>query len=268
MSSAAQDTSDVRRSQSWTDRSVPGSPLEGRVTIVTGSSRGIGAAIASRMARAGSAVVVNSSSSPEAGSEVAAGLPNAVYVRADVGDRDEVAGLIARAKNEFGRIDAVVNCAGWSRVVAFEDLDGADDLLWDRCLQTHVLGVWNVTTAAAGDLRKSDVASVTNITSVAASTVTGSSIPYSVSKAGTDHLTRLLSKTLAPAIRVNGVAPGFIRTPLTASMPAEYIEAYERTIPVGHGGEPGDIADACLFVATCRFMTGTILAADGGVRIR
>jgi NAD(P)-dependent dehydrogenase (short-subunit alcohol dehydrogenase family) len=89
-----------------------------------------------------------------------------------------------------------------------------------------------------------------------------------VSKAGADHLTRLLAKALAPDVRVNAVAPGFVKTPLTASLPPDYIEAYERGIPVGHGGEPQDIAEACLFLAASRFTTGTTVAVDGGVRLR
>jgi ketoreductase RED2 len=252
----------------WTDRTVKDDEMQDRVVLVTGSSRGIGEATARRFAAAGAHLVINSSQSHESGEDVARSLPSAVYQRGDVSKPESAKALVDAAVAKFGRLDAVVNCAGWSRRVAFDDLDGADDVLWRRCLGVHVMGVWYVARAAAPALRESDVASITNITSVAASTVSGSSLPYSVSKAGTDHLTKLLAKALAPNIRVNGVAPGFIRTPLTASLPTEYIASYEQQIPVGHGGDPRDIADACFFLATSRFTTGTVLAVDGGVRVR
>jgi ketoreductase RED2 len=255
-------------SSDWTDRPVYDDEMRDRVVLVTGSSRGIGEATARRFAAAGAHLVINSSQSHESGEDVASSLPSAVYKRADVSKQESARALVDTAVSKFGRLDAVVNCAGWSRRVAFDDLDGADEALWRRCLGVHVMGPWYVSRAAAPVLRESDVASITNITSIAAITVSGSSLPYSVSKAGTDHLTKLLAKALAPAIRVNGVAPGFIRTPLTASLPHEYIATYEQTIPVGHGGDPGDIAEACFFLATSRFTTGTVLAVDGGFRIR
>jgi ketoreductase RED2 len=236
--------------------------------VVTGSSRGIGEAVARAFAATGAAVVVSSSHSRDAGEAVAADLPQATYVEANVASADDTAALIDAALAKWGRIDALVNCAGLGRRVPFEDLDGADDELWRECLEVHVMGAWNTTRAAARALRASGEGSVTNVTSIAASTITGNSIPYTVSKAGAEHLTRLLARALAPAVRVNAVAPGFIRTPLTASLPADYIAAYEQRIPLGHGGEPADIASACLFLATCRFVTGTVLGIDGGVRIR
>jgi ketoreductase RED2 len=255
-------------SQEWTDRPVYEDAMKDRVVLVTGSSRGIGEATARRFAEAGAHLVINSSQSHESGEDVARSLPSAVYKRADVSKEENATGLVDAALAEFGRLDAIVNCAGWSRRVAFDDLDGADEALWRRCLGVHIMGPWYVSRAAAPALRRSDAASITNITSIAATTVSGSSLPYSVAKAGTDHLTKLLAKALAPRIRVNGVAPGFIRTPLTASLPHEYIATYEQTIPVGHGGDPRDIADACFFLATSRFTTGTVLAVDGGVRVR
>jgi ketoreductase RED2 len=252
----------------WTDRPVHPEVMRDRVVLVTGSSRGIGEAIARRFAAGGAHLIINSSQSHEAGEDVAASLPSAVYQRGDVSKAADASALVATAEKTYGRLDALVNCAGWSRRVAISDLEGADEALWRRNLAVHVMGPWYVSRAAVPALRKSDSASITNITSVAAGSVSGSSLPYSVSKAGTDHLTKLLAKALAPDIRVNGVAPGFIRTPLTASMPRDYIAAYEASIPVGHGGDPEDIADACLFLATSRFTTGTVVVVDGGVRIR
>jgi ketoreductase RED2 len=97
---------------------------------------------------------------------------------------------------------------------------------------------------------------------------TGSSIPHAVSKAAADHLTKLLARTLAPAVRVNAVAPGLVRTTLTDSFPGDYIANYEEGIPLGHGAEPDDIAPACLSLARPGFATGTVLAVDGGIQLK
>jgi ketoreductase RED2 len=255
------------RPEDWTDRPVHHS-LDGRVAVITGSSRGIGEAVARQFAAAGAAVVVSSSRSREAGEAVATSLPHAIYIDADVARPSGAEGLIEAAAATWGRVDALVNCAGISRRVPFEDLDGADEQLWQRCLDVHVKGVWNTVRAAARLLRQSDDGSVTNITSIAGSTTTGNSIPYTVSKAGADHLTRLLARALAPRVRVNAVAPGYVRTQMTAALPAAYLAEYERRIPLGRGGEPADVAEACLLLATSRHTTGTTLSIDGGVRVR
>jgi ketoreductase RED2 len=116
--------------------------------------------------------------------------------------------------------------------------------------------------------RRSESGSVVNVTSIAGFTLTGSSIPYAVSKAAADHLTKLLARTLAPAVRVNAVAPGLVRTTLTDSFPGDYIANYEKGIPLGHGAEPDDIARACLSFARPGFATGTVLAVDGGIQLK
>jgi ketoreductase RED2 len=247
---------------------MPTDDLAGRVALVTGSSRGIGAAIATSLAGAGARLVIHSAGSPQDGAALAASLPHAVYHRADVADADAARGLVAAAQAAWGRLDLVVNCAGGTASVPFADLDGVDDDLWRRNFAVHVLGPWAIAIAAAPALRRSPDGCIVNITSVAGSTTTGNSIPYATSKAAADHLTRLLARTLAPAVRVNAIAPGFVRTALTAAMPADYIATYERGIPLRRGGIPDDIADTCLSIARSRSMTGTVVAIDGGVRVK
>jgi ketoreductase RED2 len=241
--------------------------LDGAVAIVTGSARGIGEGIARRLAAEGVGVVVNSRTANNGGEALAMGLPDATYVCADVSDADDARRLVDTALDRWGRLDLVVNAAGVSRVVPLDDLDGADDELWQSCLDVNVMGIWHVARAAAPALRKSDNPSITNVTSVAGIRPSGSSIPYAVSKASANHLTRLLASALAPAIRVNAVAPGFIETPLTDSMPAEFRKGYEETAALGRIGHPDDIADACLFLARSTYTTGEIVVVDGGLSI-
>jgi ketoreductase RED2 len=235
--------------------------------VITGSAQGIGEAIARQFAAAGTAVVINSRTANGGGEAVASDLPEATFVQADVSDADDAQRLVQAALERWGRLDIVVNAAGVSRVVPFEDLDAADDELWRSCLDVNVMGIWHVARAAAPALRRSDNASITNVTSVAGIRPSGSSIPYAVSKASANHLTRLLASALAPDIRVNAVAPGFIETPLTHSMPAKFRKGYEDTAVLGRVGQPDDIADACLFLARSTYSTGEIVVIDGGLSI-
>lgn len=241
-------------------------PLAGKVALVTGSAQGIGAGIARAFAAAGAAVMVNSRT-PGSGEQVAAQLPDGAYLAADVSDPDDARRLVDATVERWGRLDVVVNCAGVSRVVAFDDLDAANDELWDSCIQVNVMGIWHVARAAAPALRAAGNGSIVNITSAAGIRPGGSSIPYAVSKAAANHLTRLLAKALAPEVRVNAVAPGFIETPLTDSMPAEFRAGYEQTAALGHVGRPEDIAEACMFLARSRYSTGEVVVVDGGLSI-
>ncbi len=242
-------------------------PLAGKVALVTGSAQGIGAAIARTFGAAGAAVMVNSRTLDGGGNEVAEQLPDAAFTAADVGDPDDARRLVDATIDRWGQLDVVVNCAGVSRVVAFDDLDAADDELWESCLQVNVMGIWHVARAAAPALREADGGSIVNITSAAGIRPGGSSIPYAVSKAAANHLTRLLAKALAPDVRVNAVAPGFIETPLTDSMPAKFREGYEQTAALGRIGRPEDIAEACMFLAGSRYSTGEVVVVDGGLSI-
>lgn len=242
------------------------SPLAGRVAIVTGSAQGIGEAIARRFAAAGASVVVNARSADGPGAEVAAGLPSARFVAADVSDSAEAAKLIAAAVTQWGRLDYLVNSAGVTRVVPFADLDAVTEEDWRGCLGVNTIGIWNTARAAAPHLRSSRGA-IVNVTSASGILATGGSIPYSVSKAAANHLTRLLAKTLAPEVRVSAVAPGFVETPLTESTGAELREGFERRSAVGRPGRPEEIAEACLGLATAEFVTGTVMLVDGGLSI-
>jgi ketoreductase RED2 len=240
--------------------------LPGKVAIVTGSSSGIGAAVAGALAASGVSVVVNSARSAAAGDAVAAALPDAIYVQADVADDDACRALVAAAVQRFGRLDILVNNAGTTKVIPHEDLDAATDEVWREILAVNVLGTWHMTRAAVPALRASGAGSVVNITSLAGQRPVGSSIPYAVSKAGLNHMTLLLAKVLGPAIRVNAVAPGLIDTPWTASWDA--IRAAVRAhAPLRRSGVPDDVAEAVMGLLRADFITGQVLTVDGGMAL-
>ena len=243
------------------------SDLDGRVALVTGSSSGIGAAIATAFAERGATVVVNSVSSVKAGEQLASDLPDASYVQADVSEPDQAADLVATTVERHGRLDILVNNAGTTEVIAHEDLDAATNEIWERLLRVNVLGAWNVIRAAAPHLRATGDGVVLNISSIAGVRPTGSSIPYAVSKAALNHLSLLLANTLGPEIRVHAVAPGLIDTPWTADWDT-IRDAVRQMAPLRRSGGPEDVPAACVGLVGARYATGQVLVVDGGLALR
>lgn len=238
-----------------------------RVVIVTGSSSGIGEAVARAFAAAGDRVVVNSAHSVDAGQAVAASLPDAIYFQADVSAEPQAKALVAAALERFGQVDVLVNNAGTTSVIPHGDLDAATDEVWDRILRVNLMGTWYMTRAAVDALRAGAGGAVVNITSLAGVAAVGSSVPYAVSKAALNHLTRLLANVLGPQVTVNAVAPGLIDTPWTAGWDAVR-EAWSARAPMGRSGTPEDVAQACLYLAGASFVTGQVIVADGGMNLR
>ena len=238
--------------------------LTGTAVIVTGSSSGIGAAIARRLAGLGAGIVVNSATSAQAGQQLAAGLPDAVYVQGDIGDPATGAALAAAAGQRWGRLDGLVNNAGVTVDVPLHDLDAVTPEHWDKVLRTNVVGTFGVSQAALPLLRRADDGWIINITSVAGIRQTGSSLPYAVSKAALNHLTAIMAKFAGDGVRVNAIAPGLIATPWTAAWD-DRKAAVEQSAPLHRTGTPDDIADACVALIGTRYATGTTLVADGGL---
>lgn len=236
------------------------------VALVTGSSSGIGAAIARRFAQEGYCVVVNSARSAEAGQALAAEL-DGIYVQADLSDAGQVVALVDKAVTARSRLDVLINCAGTTEVIDHADLDSADLDVWHRILDVNLLGAWAAIVAAVPHLRKSGAGQVINVTSTSGTRPMGSSIPYAVSKAAMNHMTLLLAKALGPEIRVNAVAPGMVDTPWTADWDAAR-EHVSRTVALRRPGRPEDIADACWGVATSAYMTGAVVPVDGGLSLQ
>lgn len=243
--------------------------MEKQVALVTGSSSGIGAAIAQRLAAEGMRLVINSVRSVEAGEELARSLPDARYVRADVADPTEAAGLVGEAVAAYGRLDVLVNNAGRTRVIPHDDLGAATPEVWQEVFALNVFGTWQTIAAAAPYLRESGDGCIVNISSVAGARPVGSSVPYAVSKAAINHLTVLLAKALGPAIRVNAVAPALTETPWTKDDPffqniAEYVR---RNTPLCRVGQADEVAEVVLGVLRARHMTGAVLPVDGGAAL-
>ena len=238
--------------------------MDQRVAIVTGSTSGIGEAIARSLHAEGYGLVVNSAHSPETGYTLAEEL-DAEYVKADVAIESEANALVSRALEKWGRADVVVNCAGRTVQVPFDDLDSIDSQVFEGILGTNLVGAWNVTHAAASALRKRGGV-IVNVTSLAGVRPLGSSIPYAVSKAGLNHLTLLLARGLAPTVRVNAIAAGLIETPFIAERHEARKDWLERS-PLGRVGTPGEIAQACLFLVGAEYITGEILIVDGGMHL-
>ena len=235
--------------------------------LVTGSSSGIGAATARLFAAAGATVVINSSTSVEAGRALAAELAGASYVQADVSDEDQAQRLIDEVVARHGRLDVLVNNAGTTEVISHTDLEGASPDVWRRIFDVNVIGTWQVTVAAVAHLRSSGRGQIINVSSVAGERPTGSSIPYACSKAAVSHMTRLLANSLGPAIRVNAVAPGLVDTPWTADWDfvREFVNAQA---PLQRTAQPEDVAEVILGLARSAYVTGEVVLVDGGLHLR
>lgn len=234
----------------------------GKVVLVTGASSGIGEATAERFAALGATVAVNSRSSVEEGRAVAERIGGS-YHRADVADETAVLSMLDEVVATHGGLDVLVNNAGTTQVIPHADLDAVTDDVWRRILDVNLLGAWYASRGAIPHLRESTNGSIVNVTSVAGSNPVGSSIPYSVSKAGLDQMTILLARALGPEVRVNAVAPGLVRTPWTAGWD-KVLAVVERTAPMGREAMPEDVAEACAFLAASTFVTGEVLTVDGG----
>jgi ketoreductase RED2 len=241
--------------------------FRGRTVLITGSSSGIGAATARLFAATAATVVVNSSTSVEAGKALADELPDASNVQADVADPDQARRLVETAVERHGRLDVLINNAGTTEVIPHGDLEAATPEVWRRIFDVNVIGTWQVTTAATPHLRASGEGQVINVSSVAGERPTGSSIPYACSKAAVSHMTRLLANVLGPAVRVNAVAPGLIDTPWTSDW--EVVRAFVNAqAPLQRSGTPDDVAEIILGLARSAYVTGEVVLIDGGLHLR
>ena len=240
--------------------------LEGKVAIVTGSSSGIGEQTARRLSALGAKVVVNSSSSVEAGHAVAASLPgDAIYVQADISDQEQGKALVDATIEAFGQLDILVNNAGWTTVVPHGNLDELTDEIFDKTFQVNVYGTWWLTKAAIPHLRKSDDGNVITITSIAGVRPVGSSMAYAMAKAALNQMTAVLAKSYGP-LRFNAVAPGLVATPWTETWDALH-NAVAKTAPIPRSATPDDCAEAVLGFIRNGYTTGQVMVVDGGLTL-
>lgn len=240
------------------------------VALVTGSTSGIGAAIAHRLADAGHAVVLHSRHSVETGRAMAAAMRQAVYVQADLAVQADRVRLVKEAIAAWGQLDVLVNNAGVSKVIPHDDLAAATSAIWHELHEINVVAPFHLVTLAESALREAArrgrAGSVVNISSHAGVRPKGASIPYAASKAALNHVTRLLALSLAPDIRVNAVAPGLVDTPLTADWTEAQALWRERS-PMRRAARAQDIADAVAMLVASDYLTGEVLLSDGGLNL-
>ncbi len=247
------------------------SKLTGKVAVVTGASKGIGAAIAKALAREGASVVVNYASSKSGAEAVVAEITKAggkaLAVAGDVSSQAGSSAIIDAAVKAYGRIDVLVNNSG---VYEFAPLEAVTEDHFHRHFNINVLGLLLTTQAAAKHLN--DGASVINVSSVVTSLTPAHSAVYSGTKGAVDAITGVLAKELGPRrIRVNSINPGIVETEGTISagfIGSDFEKALAAQAPLGRTGRPDDIADAVVFLASndSRWLTGERMVASGGLR--
>ena len=247
--------------------------LAGKAALITGGGVGAGRAIALALAREGCHVALNYSKSAEQAAEAAAAAERlgvrAIALQADVRNDTEVRSMVERATAAFGRLDVLVNNAGVTRIINHADLEAVTDEAWDFIFDTNVRGTFYCTRAAVPALRRDGGGVVLNVSSIAGVYAMGSSIPYCASKAAINNMTITLARSLAPDIRVNGVAPGFIDTGWWDGMPNRdgFKQAVARSAPLKKVCEPEDVADVVLGLIRSDLVTGQIVVVDGGMGI-
>ena len=239
-----------------------------QVALVTGSSRGIGRAIAAQLAREGYAVCINYIEQREAAEALAAQLQaegcQALALQADVADRGAVNAMVTKIEAAFGPVTLLVNNAGISHQGLFQDVD---DELWDRYFAINVTGARNTIQSVLPHMLHEKSGCIINISSIWGLRGASCEVAYAATKAALVGLTRSLALELAPSdIRVNAVAPGCIETDMVRSLGQDTRDMLVDSTPMNRLGTPEDIAGVVSFLASPRaaFMTGQIITADGG----
>lgn len=241
------------------------------VALVTGSTSGIGEAIARRLSLDGYALILHSRSSVETGQALARELGHAAYVQADLAIEADRVRLVREAVAQWGRLDLLVNNAGISHVIPHADLSAAVPEIWHELYEVNVVAPFRLVAHAEQALRASAAvrgkpACVINVSSHAGVRPKGASIPYAATKAALNHVTRLQALALAPEIRVNAVAPGLVDTPLTADW-TQAQQLWRERSPMRKAASPQDIAQAVALLVGSDYLTGEVLLADGGLNL-
>jgi 3-oxoacyl-[acyl-carrier protein] reductase len=241
--------------------------LENRTAIITGGAQGIGLAIARTFAEQGANLVIGDLQLEQA--EIACqqftskGV-QAIAVRVDVRNQEQVEQMVARAVSAFGHLDVMVNNAGITRDATMRKMT-LDD--WEMVIDVHLKGTWLGTRAASAVMREQKSGSIVNISSISGKVGMIGQTNYSAAKAGIIGLTKAAAKELAYLnVRVNAVQPGLIRTAMTEALRPDIWEKKVSEVPMGRAGEPSEVANVVLFLASdlSSYMTGTVLEVTGG----
>jgi 3-oxoacyl-[acyl-carrier protein] reductase len=245
--------------------------LKDRVAIVTGAGRGIGQAIALALAKQGATIVlsdINETYLQDTEAKIKAlGTAPCILTQANVAIADEVNEVVKKALDTYGKVDILVNNAGITRDNLLALMSEKD---WDDVLSINLKSVFLFTKACSKPMVKQRSGAIVNIASVVGISGNAGQANYSASKAGVIAFTKSAAKELAKRnIRANAVAPGFIATPMTDKLSAEQKEKITGHIALGRMGEPQDVADVVVFLASdaSKYMTGQVLVVDGGLAI-
>ncbi|HET6418826.1 MAG TPA: 3-oxoacyl-[acyl-carrier-protein] reductase [Geobacteraceae bacterium] len=242
--------------------------LNGKVALVTGASRGIGKAVALKLAAEGANVVVTATSQERAqktADEIAAKGGNALAVKVDVSKTSDVESLFAKTAEVFGRLDILVNNAGITRDGLLMRMKDDD---WDMVIDTNLKGAFACTREAIKLMGKAKGGSIVNISSVVGEMGNAGQANYCASKAGLIGFTKAVAREYARRnITVNAITPGFIETDMTDALSASVREDLMKQIPLGRFGKPEDIANAVFFLVSDAgsYVTGHVLSVNGGM---
>lgn len=241
--------------------------LTGHTALVTGANHGIGRAIALAFAAQGANVAVNYARDAEAARQVVAEISamgrQAFAIQADVSEPDEVRRMVAKVEVELGPVDRLVNNAG---IVLRAGLFDISSEMWDRVMDVNAKGVFLVSQAIARGMLERDGGVIVNIASMRGVEGAASSMHYAASKAAVINLTKCFAKELAPRVRVNAIAPGYVATRIQEELSSEARHAIEQATPLKRFGRPEDIARTAVYFASedSAYVTGQTLLVDGG----
>ena len=243
--------------------------LESKVAIVTGGSRGIGKAICQTFAENGCDVALTYNNSKESAENLAKDLKNiginAKAYKSDASSFDDATQLVEDVINDFGKIDILVNNAGIKKDNLLMRMDKDD---FDSVINTNLSSVFNLTKASIRTFLKQRSGSIINISSVVGVKGNAGQSNYSASKAGIIGFSKSVALELGSRnIRSNVIAPGFIETDMTDSLSEDVINSWKESIPLKRGGDPSDVGNACVFLASdlSSYITGQVLHVDGGM---
>jgi NAD(P)-dependent dehydrogenase (short-subunit alcohol dehydrogenase family) len=243
--------------------------LNGRVAIVTGSSRGIGKAVAEAFAAEGARVVICCRDQRDRADAIARsiGAGRALVVQADVSTPLGAAQIVGKALSTFGRLDVLVNNAG---ILFRDDPWLPDPERWSTTYDTNVVGAWLLIREAAEHLTRSVAGAVVNVSSIYGVVGSPAALSYSASKGAMLSMTTALARELAPRVRVNAVAPGNVMTEMTEESGPDSIAAFDRETLLRRSAQPHEVANAILFLASddSSYVTGQCLVVDGGYGVR
>lgn len=245
--------------------------LSGKNALVTGAAKGIGKAIALKLADEGANVIINYASSDQAAQELVAIIEakgvKAVAIKGDVSNAEQAEALVDQAILQFGSVDILINNAGITKDNLLLRMKEED---WDRVMEVNLKGTFLMTKLVGKTMLKKRFGKIVNITSIVGLMGNAGQANYAASKAGVIGFTKSVAKEFASrGINVNAVAPGFIKSDMTDSLNEEVVKNYLQNIPLGSLGEPEDVANAVVFLCSeeSRYMTGQILSVDGGLYI-